>query len=144
MYNPEHEMLALRLGGHVIDMSPWQFIEVQEHLDAELNYVIDHEITEFHDNKSNFRGKAYYVRELFLKVCIAIVDVIQERENYDIRKSYSQSKLDEARQKVLNKMMDAHNVYSGSREHFGTLHGVAGEFLIHAVNAALIQVRALK
>lgn len=134
-FNPQHEMLADQLKGHIYKMSPWQYMEVCHHIDPELTYIITEVVHQFYNkltvnNKTNF-----YVRELFDIVIEKVCAVLIER--LELPSSIKNIILLD---RVRFLMMDA-------REKVGeplTTNSIIDVYLIYAVHGILLQLHPLK
>ena len=127
--NPEHEMLMDTLKGHTYKMSPWQYYEVRQHMDAEMMYIVTGYVAQFID-EIRLRGESMYMPdELMRLIANRVAPIMCERENF---KGHIDCR------RITNKMMAAWR--SVENKGSGAM-AVTMNFLIYAVHDSLIQIR---
>lgn len=78
--NPDHDMLADRLRGHVYKMSRWQYMAAREQMDPELQYVALETVHVFRNDPKNFDSKrCYRPWDLISAVTRAVANLLSDR-----------------------------------------------------------------
>jgi len=118
-----------KLKGHTYQFSPYQYMEVQSHIDPELTWIVYSSVEDFIKSQP---GNTYKVYGLFHTVSKAVSNIIAERENV---KNIPVRVVTEC-------MFSAYQAFNGDKG--GYQNDITERFLIYAVNAALTQARILK
>lgn len=130
--NPEHEMLVDKLKGHIYRLTPYQYLEVRGHMDAEMMYIVESEANEYAKEvrkTSNNMWRPYF---LFSMIATSVIKVMCERENFTSHISLIQ------KGRLVDKMLEAKNSVGISD---GSIIQAAYDFLIYAVADTLLQIR---
>jgi len=128
--NPEHEMLVDKLKGHIYNLTPYQYLEVHGHMDAEMYYIIESDAYEYQKEVRTTADNMWRPYFLFSLMADSVIKVMCERESFSdisiIKKG-----------RIVDKMMEASTTVT-------IKHGIiraAHDFLIYAVADTLLQIR---
>ena len=130
--NPEHEMLVDKLKGHTYNLTPYQYLEVRGHMDAEMMYIIESEAYEYVKEVKKTADNMWRPYFLFSIMAESVIKVMCDRENFTSDISFIK------KGRMVDKMLEA--TTSVSIKDCGIIKA-AHNFLIYAVADTLLQIR---
>ena len=119
------------LKGHTYKFSPYQYMEVNSHIDHEMQWIVNGYVSDF--SKKIVGGK-YRVYSLFETVARAVAQVIAEREEFSYDKIIIR--------RIADSMFSAYQAYTGPKG--DSQYEITDTFLVYAVNATIAQIRYLR
>jgi len=125
------DMLVDRLKGHTYVMSHYQYMEVREHVDPEMMYIVTESIYNF---MKSIDSNSYKLYQLFRKIYSIVVQTICEREKFNDTSSINYSRIE-------NKMF---KVYDSICKETDSAHTIINTLLPYIINDTLIQIRYIR
>jgi hypothetical protein len=139
--NPQHNMVLDKIKGHSYNFSVWQYYEVTELYDPEMQYITYEAMEMFRAEHTKQKGinASYAVRDFFRYIATAVYRSIAEREQFQFKidDSWVQSDIT----KVVEHMIKAYRKIFPDAGSGKTIEELTDMFMMYAIHAALTIVR---